>query len=59
VAKVEGYEVTQFARKHGITEEQALKLIDTAGSNRDTLDKAAEKLKAKQYSAARRSGLTG
>ena len=47
VAKGEGYEVAYFARKHGITREQALKLIDKVGNNREKLNKAAEKLKAK------------
>ncbi len=45
VAKGEGYEVSYFARKHGITREQALKLIDKVGNNREKLNKAAEKLK--------------
>jgi hypothetical protein len=45
VAKGEGYEVSYFARKHGITADQARKLIDRVGNDRDKLNKAAEKLK--------------
>jgi hypothetical protein len=47
VSKSEGYEVAYFARKHGITKEQAIKLIDRVGNDREKLNKAAEKLKAK------------
>jgi hypothetical protein len=46
VAKNEGYEVAYFARKHGITKEQALKLIDKVGNDREKLNRAAEKLKS-------------
>jgi hypothetical protein len=45
VSKSEGYEVGYFARKHGITREQALKLIDRVGNDREKLNKAAAKLK--------------
>lgn len=45
VAKGEGYEVSYFARKHGITAEQARKLITKVGNDRDKLNKAAAKLK--------------
>jgi hypothetical protein len=45
VSGEQGYEVEYFARKHGITKEQAEKLIEEHGSNRATLDAAAEKLK--------------
>jgi hypothetical protein len=47
VAKGEGYEVAYFARKHGISREQALQLIDKVGNDREKLNKAAEKLKKK------------
>ena len=47
VSKSEGYEVSYFARKHGITKEQAIKLIDKVGNSREKLNKAAEKLKKK------------
>ena len=45
VAGGEGYEVGYFARKHGITTEQAQELIDRIGNDRASLDVAAEKLK--------------
>ena len=45
VSKSEGYEVAYFARKHGITRDQAIKLIDRIGNDREKLNKAAEKLK--------------
>ena len=41
----QGYEVEYFARKHGITKQQAQELIKEHGSNRAKLDAAAEKLK--------------
>ncbi|MDB5696218.1 MAG: hypothetical protein JWN21_1761 [Sphingomonas bacterium] len=45
VAAGEEYEVGYFARKHGITAEQARELIDRVGNDRDALDAAAAKLK--------------
>ena len=45
MSKSEGYEVAYFARKHGITRDQAIKLIDRIGNDREKLNKAAEKLK--------------
>ena len=45
VAAGEGYEVSYFAKKHGITTDQARKLIKKVGNNRDDLNKAAAKLK--------------
>jgi hypothetical protein len=45
VSKSEGYEVSYFARKHKITREQALKLIDKVGNDRAKLNAAAAKLK--------------
>lgn len=45
VSKSEGYELAYFARKHGITRDQAIKLIDRIGNDREKLNKAAEKLK--------------
>jgi hypothetical protein len=45
VAAGEGYEVEYFARKHGITAEQARELIARIGNDRDDLDAAAAKLK--------------
>jgi hypothetical protein len=47
VSKGEGYEVTCFARKHGITAEQTRKLIDSIGNDRIKLNKAAQKHKKK------------
>ncbi len=44
VAGNEGYEVSYFARKHGITAAQARALIKKHGNNRDKLNRAAEKL---------------
>jgi hypothetical protein len=45
VAADEPYEVNYFARKHGITKDQAQRLIDKIGGNREKLNAAAEKLK--------------
>lgn len=47
VAGGEGYEVQYFARKHDITTDQARKLINKVGNNRDKLNRAAEKLPKK------------
>lgn len=45
VAGGEAYEVAYFARKHGITADQARALIKRVGNDRKKLDAAAEKLK--------------
>ena len=45
VAGDEGYEVRYFADKHGISIEQAEKLIAKHGNSREVLDEAAQKLK--------------
>lgn len=45
VAGEEEYEVRYFAEKHGISVEQAQKLIDEHGNNRAALDDAAQSLK--------------
>jgi hypothetical protein len=45
VSGEQGYEVDYFARKLGITNDQAQELIKEHGSNRAKLDAAAEKLK--------------
>jgi len=47
VAAGEGYEVNYFARKHGITSDQARDIIHKVGNNREKLNAAAEKLKGK------------
>jgi hypothetical protein len=45
VAGGQGYELSYFARKHGITREQAAKLIKEIGNDREKLNAAAGKLK--------------
>ena len=45
VAAGEGYEVSYFARKHGISRDDAQKLIKDVGNDRAKLNAAAEKLK--------------
>lgn len=45
VAAGQGYEVNYFARKHGISRDQAEKLIKRVGNDREKLNAAAEKLK--------------
>jgi len=47
VSGSEGYEVEHFARKHGITAEQARELIARVGNDRAELDRAAEQLKGR------------
>jgi hypothetical protein len=46
VAAGQGYELRYFARKHGITLDQARDLIKKVGNDRTKLNAAAEKLKA-------------
>ena len=45
VAGGQGYELGYFARKHGISRDQARKLIDRVGNDRSKLNAAAEKLR--------------
>jgi hypothetical protein len=45
VAGEEPYEVSYFARKHGLSQEQARKIIADAGPDRKKADAAAERLK--------------
>jgi hypothetical protein len=45
VSAGQGYEVGYFAKKHGLTRQQAEELIEKHGENRKTLDAEAEKLK--------------
>lgn len=45
VAGGEGYEVNYFARKHGISKDQAQDLIKRVGNDREKLNAAAAKLK--------------
>ncbi|MGN6156075.1 MAG: DUF3606 domain-containing protein [Sphingomicrobium sp.] len=44
VAAGQGYELGYFARKHGISRDQARSLIDRIGNDRAKLNAAAEKL---------------
>lgn len=46
VSGEESYEVRYFAEKHGISQDEAQRLIDQHGNSRDQLDAAAERLKA-------------
>ena len=45
VAEGEPYEVSYFAKKHGLTHDQVHDLIKKFGNERATLDAEAEKLK--------------
>jgi hypothetical protein len=45
VAAGQGYELGYFARKHGISRDQARQLIGTIGNDRAKLNAAAAKLK--------------
>ena len=45
VSAEESYEVSHFAQKHGIPAEEARKLIERVGNNREKLDAAAEQMK--------------
>jgi Protein of unknown function (DUF3606) len=57
VAGGQKYEVEYFARKHGITAEQARQLIKKHGNSREVLDREVEKLKkGGLIIAARNSG---
>lgn len=45
VASGQGYELGYFARKHGISRDQARDLIGRIGNDRARLNEAAQKLK--------------
>jgi hypothetical protein len=45
----QGYEVTRFARKHGITRQQARDLIRRIGHDRHRLNEAAADLKRQEH----------
>lgn len=45
VAGGQGYELGYFARKHGISRDQARSLISRVGNDRAKLNAAAQKLK--------------
>jgi hypothetical protein len=44
VSANEPYEVAYFAKKHGISQEDARRIIKQHGSDRDAADKAASRL---------------
>lgn len=45
VSADQGYELDYFARKHGISREEARALIERVGNDRAKLDAEAEKMK--------------
>lgn len=47
VAAGQGYELGYFARKHGISREQAKSLIERVGNDRAKLNAAAERIKGR------------
>jgi hypothetical protein len=47
VAGGQGYELGYFARKHGISRDQARSLIERIGNDRAKLNAAAERLKGR------------
>lgn len=47
VAGGQGYELGYFARKHGISREQAKSLIERVGNDRAKLNAAAERIKSR------------
>ncbi|WP_158810860.1 DUF3606 domain-containing protein [Beijerinckia sp. L45] len=52
VAGDETYEVAYFAKKHGLTHEEAERLITKFGNARATLDAEAERLKLDRGSSS-------
>lgn len=48
VAGQQGYELGYFARKHGISRQQAQQLISRIGNDREKLNAVAAKLKGRQ-----------
>ena len=47
VAAGQGYELGYFARKHGLSRDEARKLIARVGNDRAKLNAAAEKMKGR------------
>ena len=47
VAGGQGYELGYFARKHGLSREQARSLIERVGNDRAKLNAAAERMKGR------------
>lgn len=45
VASKQAYEVSYFAKKHGISKEKALKILDKVGPSREKANAEAEKMK--------------
>lgn len=45
VARGQGYEVSYFARKHGISIKQARELIEQVGNDRVKLNEAAKQMR--------------
>jgi len=45
VSASEGYEVSYFAKKHGISTEDAKRIIKAHGPDRDACDRAANRMK--------------
>lgn len=58
IAKSESYEVSYFARKHGITGNEARALIDKVGNDRGRLDRAAGSLRDVKKSGYKSAGVT-
>lgn len=44
----QGYDITYFARKHGISRQQAREVMRKVGHDRDKLNAAAEELKQRE-----------
>ena len=45
VASEQAYEVSYFAKKHGLSKDQAMKILAKAGVSREKADAEAEKVK--------------
>ena len=45
VAAKQPYELSYFRRKHGLTREQAVKIIEEAGGDREKANAAAQRLR--------------
>jgi hypothetical protein len=48
VSADQDYEVSQLAKKHGLTQQQARDLIARVGNDREKLDQAAEELSGRK-----------
>ena len=47
VAAAERYDIQHLAERHGISTDEARELIERFGNDRDTLDREADKLRAR------------